>query len=279
MTPNASIALGDRTIDFAEGGDPLGVPVLFVPGSFSTPVAWRGLQTALPEQLKFISTSIMGYGGTSETRSLEDCTIDHETAILEAVAERIGQAFHIVGHSFGGTIALAAVLRQRIKVQSIATFEANPIAVLKAQHPELFEAAQQVGRTIHEGYDDGDPNASAGVIDYWGGEGAFASLPEVVQDYCRATTFANVLDWRTVPSFQPTPAEWSTVQVPTLLVRGSQANPAMVQITGALKALLPNARDAVVEGAGHFLINTHPNECAELLAAFYREIGAVAPPA
>lgn len=56
------ISANGGKIDFVETG--AGPTVLFVPGSFSTPVAWRGLQKHLPECYRFVSTSVRGYGGT-----------------------------------------------------------------------------------------------------------------------------------------------------------------------------------------------------------------------
>ena len=39
------------------------------------------------------------------------------------------------------------------------------------------------------------------IIDYWGGNGSFSSMPKVVQDYCTASTLTNILDWRTAFTF------------------------------------------------------------------------------
>ena len=40
---------------------------------------------------------------------------------------------HLVGHSFGGTVALAAALANSIDVASLSLFEANPLALLNRQ--------------------------------------------------------------------------------------------------------------------------------------------------
>ena len=42
-----------------------------------------------------------------------------------AVAGKIGAPVHLVGHSFGGVVALATALAGAVEVLSIATFEAN----------------------------------------------------------------------------------------------------------------------------------------------------------
>jgi pimeloyl-ACP methyl ester carboxylesterase len=253
-------------IDFQESGS--GPPVLFVPGSFATPAAWRAMLKLLPG-FRLAATSILGYGGTAETRRLGDLDMAHEVRVVEAAAERIGQPVHLVGHSFGGTIALAAALAARIEVRSIATFEANPLLLIAAQgRADLFEQARAMAAGFEAAHHAGERDAAGRVIDYWGGSGAFAALPQPVQDYCRRTAYANVLDWRTAFAFGATPADYARIAVPVLLVRGGKAVPAMVEITEALTRTIPRAERAVVEGAGHFLISTHPTECAALLRAF-----------
>jgi len=253
-------------VDFQEAGS--GPPVLFVPGSYATPAAWRGMHKLLPGH-RLVSTSILGYGGTAETRTLDDLDMAHEVRAVEAAAARIGEPVHLVGHSFGGTIALAAVLAGRVRALSIATFEANPLALIATGgRQDLLEDARRMATAFEAAHLGGERDAAGRVIDYWGGTGAFAALPEVVQDYCRKTTFANVLDWRTAFAFAATPADYARIAIPVLLVRGAKAVPAMVEITEALGRAMPQSRSAVVEGAGHFLISTHPADCAGLLRNF-----------
>ena len=60
--------------------------------------------------------------------------------------------------------------------------------------------------------------------------------------------------------------------MPVLLARGGLANPVMVEITDALQASIPNARAAVVDGAGHFLISSHARDCAQLLTEFLADL-------
>ena len=96
-------------------------------------------------------------------------------------------------------------------------------------------------------------------------------MPDAVRSHCRQTAPANVLDWRTDFGFEPSAESIAALDIPVLLVRGALANPAMIAMTDRLRELLPSARHAIVEGAGHFLISTHPRECAALLDAFLRE--------
>ena len=261
------LTVDGHNIDYQETGE--GPAVLFVPGSYSTPAAWGAMQKRLPQRYRFIGTSICGYGATDETRSLGDLGMEHQVRVIEAVARQAGAPVHLVGHSLGGTVALAAALAGTVEVLSIATFEANPLLLIRERgRADLFAATQRMSAAFEAAYNDGERDAARRIIDFWGGAGSFAAMPEPVRDYCRATTFANVLDWRTAFAFEATVADYSRLTMPVLLVRGGLANAAMVEITDGLAASLPDVRAAVVDGASHFLITSHAAACAPLLSDF-----------
>ena len=116
--------------------------------------------------------------------------------------------------------------------------------------------------------DAGEADAASIIIDFWGGRGTFAAMPEIVRSHCGETAPANVLDWQTDFSFDASLQDYAALDIPVLLVRGGFANPAMVAMTDMLQQALPHVHSAVVEGAGHFLIATHARECAALLTRF-----------
>jgi pimeloyl-ACP methyl ester carboxylesterase len=254
-------------VDFQESGD--GPVVVFVPGSFSTPAAWRPIMKLLPGY-RMISTALCGYGETAETRSAADHDISHEVRVIEeAVARAGGGPTHLVGHSFGGTVAFAAALAGNIDVASIATFEANPLGLMRhSRTPDLFEDTRAMSGSYEAAYEAGEVDAPKRIIDFWGSDGSFDALPGIAQDYCRQTAYANVLDWHSAFGFDTVPQDYAALDVPVLLVRGALANPVIVAITDVLTGAIGNVRPEIIDGAGHFLISSHPADCAAHLAAF-----------
>ena len=199
--------------------------------------------------------------------------MQHEVRVVEEVARRAGEPVHLVGHSFGATVALAASIDSTIKVASLALFEANPFDLLREPpHEMLYERSVKLSYEFEAAVDAGEVDAPARIIDFWGGMGTFAAMPETVRNYCRKTSLANALDWRTDFGFQADRDKLAALNIPVLLVRGALANPAMIAMTGALTQAIPDSKTAVVPGAGHFLITSHPRECAVLLTTFLAEI-------
>ena len=264
-------------IDYVETGR--GAAVLFIPGSYSTHAAWRPIQKLLSQPCRFIGTSLCGYGSTPETRTRDDDGIAHEVRVIEAAARRAGGPVHLVGHSFGGTVALAAALSGSVNVASLTLFEANPLALLRRSMAALYRGALETSHVFAAAVAAGDPDAPGLIIDFWGGDQTFAMMPESVRSYCRESAPANVLDWGTDFGFDPSTEAIAALDLPVLLVRGALANPAMVAMTDLLQQLLPRSRPKIVESAGHFLISTHAPECAALLEAFLRECTTLRQPA
>jgi len=99
-------------IDYDEAG--AGPTVVLVPGSCSTGAAWRPVMVQWKNNFRIVTTSLLGYGGTQERRSVADTNIAHEAEALEAVIRHAGCPVHLVGHSFGG---LCAVARARAAAQ------------------------------------------------------------------------------------------------------------------------------------------------------------------
>lgn len=257
--------------DYIEQGD--GPTILFVPGSFSSVRAWEGVQRHLPKGYRFVTTALLGCGGTDETRSFDHSHMDHFIDLIAAVAEKAATPVHLVGHSCGGMAAFGAALSGRVDIRSLTTFETNNMTVL-AKHGfrQIYDEAFEIGRIFEGEYLAGNRDAAAIIIDYWGGKGAFAAMPPSVQESIRKATLGNVLDWRTAKTFLSTKADYAAMNIPVQLVRGSLANDVIKAVHDTLSTWIPNAKRAEVEGAGHFLITSHAKECAALLQGFLAQL-------
>jgi pimeloyl-ACP methyl ester carboxylesterase len=251
-----------------------GAPVLFLPGSYSTARAWAGVMARLEGRWR-ISVSLPGYGATPETRGPDGGTMADMLDWLDDLAGRIGTPFHLVGHSFGGQIALAAALSGGLPLLSLVSFEGNPIYGRRAgaDFPWRAETAGMLAR-FSRAVAAGDPQAPALIIDYWSRPGVFAALPAPVRDFCVAGAATNLLDWKTAQSFAPDFAEFAGLSLPCTICRGALANPAIVDVSETLHGVIPDSHLEVVDGADHFLISTHPDACAALVAAHLGRVEA-----
>jgi pimeloyl-ACP methyl ester carboxylesterase len=228
--------LGSDCIDYDECG--AGPTIVLVPGSCSTGAAWRPLIAALNSQFRCVTTSLLGYGGTVERRTAHDSSISHEADTLEAVIRRVVGPVHLVGHSFGGLVALAIALRNQVPLASLVIIEAPAAELLRERREhQHYQAFRRMTDTYFAAFDGGDVEAIAAMIDFYGGAGTFASWPPRVRAYAVETTPVNILDWASAYGFPLSAASLAAIEIPVLVLRGGASHPAVQ----SANALLRNA--------------------------------------
>jgi pimeloyl-ACP methyl ester carboxylesterase len=252
-------------IDYSECGT--GPTIVLVPGSCSTGAAWRPVIAVWNGRFRCVTTSLLGYGGTVERRTASDPAISHEAEMLESVVRKAGSRVHLVGHSFGGLVALAVALRNRVPLASLVILEAPAPEVLRdrGEH-QHYRAFRQMTEAYFAAFDGGNAEAIAAMIDFYGGAGTYASWPPRVRAYAVETTPVNILDWATAYGFALSAASLAAVQIPALVIRGGASHPAVQRANGLLSECMGDAALATIDTAAHFMIATHPNEVGRLIA-------------
>ncbi len=253
------------SIDFEASGS--GPTVVLVPGSCSTGAAWRPVIAAWEGRFRCVTTSLLGYGGTAERRTDGDVGMAHETDAIDAVIRQAGGDVHLVGHSFGGLVALTAALRGHARVRSLAIVEAPALELLPAMGEHAFyDAFRAMTQVYFAAFDGGAPDAIATMVDFYGGTGTWASWPQRVRAYAEQTTHVNVRDWATAFGFPLSPALLSAVDIPVTVMTGTSSHPAAQRANELLSRCLPRATFVVVPGAAHFMTATHPKDVAREIA-------------
>jgi pimeloyl-ACP methyl ester carboxylesterase len=270
MTSSNPVGIDDPRgrIDYDESGE--GPTVVLVPGSCSTGAAWRPLISCWEDRFRCVTTSLLGYGGTAERRHADDPGIAHEAEIIEAVIRHAGAPVHLVGHSFGGLAALALALRHPELLHSLTILEAPAPEILRAAGEERHYASfRAMSAAYAAAYRGGKVHAIERMIDFYGGEGTFASWPLRVRDYAVQTTAVNLLDWESAYGFALTPSLLGAIELPTLVVTGEASHPAPRRANELIGRHVPGARFVTLPGAAHFMIATHAGETADLLAGHF----------
>jgi pimeloyl-ACP methyl ester carboxylesterase len=256
-------------IDYEESG--AGPTIVLVPGSCSTGAAWRPIIAAWENRFRCVTTSLPGYGGTTERRTPGDSSISLEAEALESVIRKTGDCVHLVGHSFGGLVALAVALRGRVDLASLTIIEAPAVMMLdgsgETQHIRAFG---EMTTRYFAAFRAGKADAIEALIDFFAGAGTFASWPPRVRAYAMATTAVNILDWETAFDYPLTAEVLAQVQIRTLVIRGGESHPAMQRVNEILSERLNGAPLATIEGAAHFMIATHVAEVARLVGQHAR---------
>lgn len=232
-----------------------GIAAILLHSSASTRGQWRSLTEVLQGHRRVLVPDLRGYG-ESDARPLEPNLAD-EAAIIAALAGRSGGPVDLVGHSFGGAVALRFAVERPELVRSLTLIEPVAFHLLRADRASrewLLAEVQAVAAAVAR---DRNGGGMQRFVDYWNGSGTWAGLPEdrrsdlsrlaatVVGDF--AATLAEAIPLET----------YRQIQAPALLFRGSLSAAPTQRLVGLLGSTLPNARVCTVPGAGHMLPLSH----------------------
>jgi pimeloyl-ACP methyl ester carboxylesterase len=232
---------------------------------------WRRLADALGERFRVLAPDLHGYGGTAPWRGHRPITLADEAAVVGALLEACGGAAHVVGHSFGGAVALRAAHLHAPRIRSLALIEPVAFHLLRAgdEHDaaalrEITGVAEMVARALASG----DYLAGFGrFVDYWSGPGAWAALPADKHAAMAGSLAAVALNFWAGLNDATRPGHYAAVDVPALVVRGERSPLAGRRVAARVAEALPNARLVTLDGAGHMAPVTHPDEVNRLIRA------------
>jgi pimeloyl-ACP methyl ester carboxylesterase len=248
-----------------------GTPVVLLHSSLSSNKQWRALIERLRGSYRLIAIDLYGYGETPPPAS--GCfTLGDEVQLVRSVLEstlRTGERFHLVGHSYGGVVALQLAQGLPARLRSLTLYEPIPFHLLPAAEPvmdELLAIQRQVEASL-AGHDAGAGVAS--FVDYWSGAGAFARMPgERRATLCRLLPKI-ALELRAVAAERTAAADYERVFAPVCLMGGRHSPRAAHVSLAALAKIFPHALYRLVN-AGHLAPATHPELVNPFIERFIR---------
>jgi pimeloyl-ACP methyl ester carboxylesterase len=257
--------LQDRhiSIEYCEEG--AGPTIVFVPGSWATGSAWRGVIAALGNRFRTVTTSLPGYGSTRECRTPTHTAIDRQAEIVEAVIRRAGGPVHLVGHSYGALACLDVALCGLFPLMSLTLIEPVAFGLLRRQSElALYEQFVAMRNDYIQSFENGEEEAARRVVDYLGGQGSFDALPSRTRECIVKATPTHVLDMRA--RFDPPLSTFANILLPSLVIRGERSTPSLRRSADILSGALANASLHTIAGASHFMTSTHAAELAKLVS-------------
>lgn len=240
-----------------------GEPIVFIHGSFANSATWKPLVSTLAGQYHCICINLPGHGGTPDPDDFSAPSIEVELNIIEQVVAKLtNKSIHLVGHSFGGVVALSQALKKSIDIKQLTLFEPVTCWVLEAVNDQVM--SDQVRAFMQQYRSDAAKQLAdvcGQVIDFWGGAGAYQALPDFIKQSMAPLVKNNLRHWDMGDALTHTLSDLHQLDIPTQVVFGSESNPVASAIAHHLQANIPNCTQTKIEGASHFLVNSHPDDC------------------
>ena len=249
---------GGLRIDYTDAGE--GPTVLLVHSSVSSNRQWRKLIDRLSPRYRVIAPNLRGAGATTAWHGRRRQTLADAAGVVLGLVEalELDAPLRLVGHSFGGAVALhtAHVLGER--VAKLVLYEPMLPGLLQA-HGRLQAATET--RDLHAHV---SRLGSAGqwlaaaerFTDYFNGDGTWAALAPERRQAIADGLPPNVPEWDA--AMAPMRADaFAGVRAQTMLMRGRTTRPALMETAAVLYRHFTHWRLVDVAGCGHMAPLTH----------------------
>jgi pimeloyl-ACP methyl ester carboxylesterase len=260
-----SLAVDGRVVSYEEQG--AGPTVLLIHGSPGNGRAWQRVAERLADRHRVVAPDLPGHGGTTPPPAGAPPDVGSTAALLEAFLGVVGPPALLVGHSYGGVVALALALRGRVPIGALALLE--PVAV-EALRLSGDDAAYASTRAVFEGYiagvEGGDPHQVRTMVDFWFGPGAFDRMAEPLRAYMVAQAATNVRDVRSTFRERYAVAAFQRLPMPVTTIVGGRSPEITRAIARAITTHAPKGSLVTLDGATHAMITTHAEPVAQALA-------------
>jgi len=256
------------------GSSAAGPTVLCLHSNASSSGQWRSLMELLAPRFRVLAPDQLGAGRSPPWppgKGSGDGRLDDEVALLAPVLDRIPGRFHLVGHSYGGALAMRLALSQPGRVLSLVMFEPTLFALLEQQQPGGAAAAgiARAAGAAAQAVALGDLDSAGRVfIDYWMGDGTWQAMPAE-----RRSTTADAM--RPIGTWaQALFAETATLNdiarlpMPVMLMGGSRSQASAREVLRLLRQALPQARAVTLPDVGHMGPVTHAEAVNREIEAF-----------
>ncbi len=228
-----------------------GPPVVLIHSSGMSSRQWRKLVDRLSASHRVVAPDLLGSGANPPWTDDPAFQIDDDLDALDAWVTDVGGPVHLVGHSYGGLLALRLARRDPARVRSLTVYDPVAFGVLARTDPDETDAV------LRDASLGGGDRWFEAFVDFWSGPGAWRALPGPTRDgFLRVgrKVFREVsalLDDRTPAS------AYADITAPALLLSGEHTPRAARRVAEILAAALPTAQHELVAGAGHMGPLTH----------------------
>jgi pimeloyl-ACP methyl ester carboxylesterase len=150
--------------------------VVMLHASLSNARQWSALAASLERRYSTRALNLFGYGRTPAWPTPAGPTLDDYAELVLAAIPAGADGMTLIGHSFGGAVAMQAARRLGGRARNLVLLEPSIFGLLETcgrrdAHAEIMAVARDTGLNPPEA-------AAERFIDYWSGPGAWAATPE-----------------------------------------------------------------------------------------------------
>lgn len=248
----------DLRIEYTDDG--AGPPVVLIHSSVSANRQWRALIETLKPSYRVLAINLFGYGETTPWAPPAVQTLTDHAELVRAICGPLDRPVHLVGHSFGGSVALRTAQLMGAEVGELILLEPNPFYLLK-EHGRIaaYDEARALRNDVKTQGATGDWTAVAERFsDYWVGEGAWAAMPEKRRATFIASIPPNFFEWDALDEEHTTIEGWSTLPAHVHVLCARDTKRSVREIYELFRERCPAWQFADIPEGGHMAPLSRP---------------------
>lgn len=237
-------------IHYREAGQ--GTPILLIHGTGGDSGVWFGSFARLAETHRVIAYDRRGFGSSTPLKAggYLDVQADDAAALI---AERGLAPATVVGHSWGGLVALALAIKHPELVGTLVLMEPPYLAKENATPDFLLT----IVRVKLQAQFKSDQCAAATFFRFTthrtDGVTSFDQLPVQAQAAGLRSAAGSMAELDAGTGEELAEGQVAQIKVPVLLLEGAVSQPLFRSLAGRLATLLPQAHVQVIPAAGHLM--------------------------
>lgn len=255
-----------------------GAPVLCLHSSLSSHKQWLPLSGCLSEDYQVWLPDLLGYGSSQQVESqasMQHSLAAEAAALLRQLSQDVQQQpIILIGHSFGGAVALHLARTAGLKLKALILFEPVAFHLLAASTlPEANTLIAEVVALAEQMPTLGAEDAARLFVDYWQQQDYFKQLPLRMQLQMARQVWKVPQDFHALISEPASLLDYQQITAPILLLRGKQSRDSALMLTRLLAEIWPGACVETLD-TGHMGPVTAADEVNARILKFIRALPA-----
>lgn len=242
-----------------------GAPVVLLHSGGMSGRQWRKLAERLSATHRVVVPDLLGSGENPPWPADAPFHFAQDLAEVATLVADLGAPVHLVGHSYGGLLALLHARAEPATVRSLALFD--PVAFGILQDEDDAASFLRDAASLADAADGGTAPWFQRFVDYWNGAGTWTAMPDAARDAFLRVGRKVYLEVHGLLADRTPASAYAVIDAPTLLLTGERTPAAERRVVQRLSRAIANATVVDVEGAGHMGPITHADRVNAAIVA------------